>query len=154
MADRVILADCCEDWILEWGPYYDPGAPFACPECDTEWRADGGGRYTRAGDRHTFRRRERPAGEGRFAFLSAEDGRQPIVERCCAKILLQHGRHLSSGVFRCPVCRTEWTVGSTRSHGLVLPAFTKAGLEESLTVQPGRTRPFLVTLSRYSAPRE
>lgn len=154
MPDRVILADCCEDWILDWGQYYEPGTAFACPECGTEWRAEGGGRFARDNDGHVFRRRERQAGEGRFPYLSAEEGHQPILDRCCAKILLQHGSHLAAGPFRCPVCRTEWTIGSTRLHGLRVPTFGKSGLEEPLTVQPGRTRPFLVALSRYSAPRE
>lgn len=150
----MILADCCEDWILEWGQYYDAGTAFACPECGTDWRAEGADRFLRVADGHSFRRRERAAGAGRFASLSAADGREPIVERCCAKILLQHGSHLASGEFRCPVCRTEWTIGSTRLHGLRVPTFTKGALEEPLTVQQGRTRPFLVALSRYSAPRE
>lgn len=152
--ERVILADCCEDWILEWGAYYDPGQAFACPECGTAWRKGAQGRFVREGDAHAFRRRERPVGEGVFAYLGAEDGREPIVERCCAKILLEHGVHLAPGAFVCPVCRTEWTVGSARARGMRVPTFAKPGLAEPLTVQPGRTRPFLVVLSRYSPPRE
>ncbi len=154
MADRVILNDCCEDWILEWGPFYDKGMTFACPECATAWRSAGEGRYARESDGHEFRRRERRAGVGAFAYLGAEDGREPLTDRCCAKILLQHGPHLPTGAFTCPVCRTRWTVGSTRLHGLRLPTFSKAGLDEPLTIQPGRTRSFLVRISHHSAPRE
>jgi hypothetical protein len=32
--------------------------------------------------------------------------------------------------------------------------FAKASLAEPLTIQAGRTRPFLVTLSEYSPPRD
>lgn len=154
MPERLILNDCCEDWVLEWGPFYDKGARFACPECATQWRAEGASRYVRETDEHAFIRRERRSGVGAFPFLGAEDGREPLTDRCCAKILLQHGAHLPAGEFTCPVCRTRWEIASSRLHGLRLPTFTKKGLAEPLTIQPGRTRPFLVGLSRYSAPRE
>lgn len=154
VAERVILDDCCEDWILEYGAHYDAGTTFSCPECDTPWRAEGKGRFVRRSDEHAFLRRDRRTGEGSFPYLGAEDGREPIIERCCAKILLEHGAHLPAGEFVCPVDRTHWTVGSSKLHGLRVPTFEKAGLEEPLTIQPGRTRAFLVLLSRYSAPRE
>ncbi len=152
--ERLILSDCCEDWILEWGPYYEAGQGFACPECATSWRKESQGRFVRETDERAFRRRERRAGDATFAYLGAEEGREPIVERCCARILLAHGQHMQSGGFECPVCRTRWTISSTRSHGMRVATFSKPGLEEPLTIQPGRTRPFLVVLSRYSPPRE
>jgi hypothetical protein len=35
-----------------------------------------------------------------------------------------------------------------------VPVFAKNALSEPLTVQQGRTRPFLVALSEYSPPRD
>jgi len=154
LSERVILADCCEDWIIEWGRFYRPATEFACPECATEWRKEGPATFVRVSDRHAFQQRERGSDGVAFAYLGAADGREPVTDRCCAKILLQHGEHLAPGTFICPVCRTRWTIGSTRAHGLRLPTFAKEGLEEPLTIQQGRTRPFLIALSRYSAPRE
>lgn len=154
MGERVILADCCEDWILEWGPFYGTGASFACPECGTEWRKEAAERYRREQDGHGFVRRERQKERAAFPYLGAEDGREPLTERCCAKILLRHGHRMAPAELRCPVCGTQWSIGSSSAHGLRVPTFSKEGLEEPLTIQPGRTRPFLVALSRYSAPRE
>ena len=37
---------------------------------------------------------------------------------------------------------------------LRVAVFAKASLAEPLTIQAGRTRPFLVTLSEYSPPRD
>lgn len=154
MAERVILNDCCEDWIIEWGPFYDKGMGFACPECGTAWRADGEARFRRVDDEQVFRRRDRRAGVGAFPYLGSEDGIEPLTERCCAKILLSQGARMGSGDFTCPVCRTEWHVAATRIHGLRLPTFSKRGLPEPLTIQSGRTRSFLVGVSHYSPPRE
>jgi hypothetical protein len=151
--DRVILNDCCEDWIIEWGGFYDDGTRFACPECATEWSKTGPSAFARA-DGRAFVRRERKGPEASFPYLAATDGHEPNVERCCAKILLRHGERLRDGPFTCPVCRTRWERRTERLHGLRVPVFAKAGLAEALTVQPGRTRPFLVPLSEYSPPRE
>jgi hypothetical protein len=61
---------------------------------------------------------------------------------------------MPDGVFVCPVCGTEWQRSTERLHGLSVAIFKKPGLAEALTIQPGRTRPFLVSLSEYSPPRE
>ncbi len=161
MTERVILSDCCEDWIIQWGGFYRPGTPFACPECATEWRKTRGSGYMRASDQREFVREirrgpgEGPSGEEQqFPYLAAADGQEPIVERCCAKILLTHGARMREGAFTCPVCATEWTKRADRLHGLRVAVFEKAGLVEPLTIQPGRTRPFLVAISEYSPPRD
>ena len=31
MKERVILADCCEDWIIEWGGFYKPDSTMCQP---------------------------------------------------------------------------------------------------------------------------
>ena len=61
---------------------------------------------------------------------------------------------MADGPFTCPVCGTSWTRSTQRLHGLRVPVFAKAGSAEPLTVQPGRTRPFLVPLAEYAPPRD
>jgi hypothetical protein len=151
--ERTILADCCEDWIIEWGGFSRAGREFRCPECETEWKKTEGDAYRR-GDGRSFVRRARSGPNAEFPYLAAADGHEPNVERCCAKILLAHGERMAEGSFVCPVCGTEWARTTQRLHGLRVPVFAKAGLREPLTVQPGRTRPFLVALSEYSPPRD
>ena len=155
MTERVILSDCCEDWIIEWGGFYKTGRSFRCPECATEWTKTDGETYRRA-DERVFTRRTRvgPGAQASFPYLAAADGHQPNVERCCAKILLSHGERMPDGVFVCPVCGTEWRRSTQRLHGLRVPIFAKAGLAEPLAIQPGRTRPFLVSVTEYSPPRD
>jgi hypothetical protein len=153
MTERVILADCCEDWIIEWGGFYEDDRAFRCPECSTEWRKTGADTYRR-GDSRVFTRRSRRGPQASFPYLAAADGHQPNVERCCAKILLAHGVAMPDGAFVCPVCGTQWQRRTERQHGLRIPVFAKDGLAEPLTIQPGRTRPFLVALSEYSPPRD
>jgi len=151
--DRVILSDCCEDWIIEWGGFYAEGTTFSCPEDATGWRKTAADTFTR-GDGRAFVRRERQGPAAAFPYLAAQDGHEPNVERCCAKILLQYGARMADGRFSCPVCGTTWERRTERLHGLRVAVFAKPGLPEPLTVQPGRTRPFLVPVSEYSPPRE
>ncbi len=151
--ERVILGDCCEDWIVEWGGYYESGRRFACPECGTAWEKAGADTYRR-GDGSQFARRTRSGPQAEFPYLAAIDGRQPNVDRCCAKILIRHGERMADGDFDCPVCSTHWERSTERLHGLRLPVFRKRGQGEPLTMQAGRTRPFLVALSEYSPPRD
>ncbi|MSQ37433.1 MAG: hypothetical protein EXR61_03865 [Chloroflexi bacterium] len=153
MSERVILADCCEDWIIDWGGFYLATAAFACPECRTAWTKSGAETFRRA-DGREFRRSARNGPEASFPYLAATDGDQPNVDRCCAKILLAQGERLADGPFGCPVCRTVWQKRSERLHGIRLAVFAKNGLPEPLAIQPGRTRPFLVPLSEYSPPRD
>src|SRR6266566_1405735 len=51
MTERVILADCCEDWIIEWGGFYKSDRSFSCPECATEWKKTDTDTYRRGGGR-------------------------------------------------------------------------------------------------------
>lgn len=151
--ERTILADCCEDWIIDWGGFYAPRRAFACPECATEWTKTAKGTYRRA-DGREFGRRARKGPEDEFPYLAATSGEEPTVDRCCAKILLRHGERMREGAFTCPVCATEWEKRTERLHGLRVPVFKKAGLAEPRTIQPGRPRSFLVPLSEYSPPRD
>ena len=153
MTERVILADCCEDWLIEWGGFYKVGGEFACPECATGWRKTAVGTYRRA-DGREFRHATRGGPEASFPFLAAVDGREPNVDRCCAKILLAHGERMADGPFSCPVCGTTWQKRADRRHGLRVPVFSKDGLAEPIAIQAGRNRSFLVALSEWSPPRE
>jgi uncharacterized Zn ribbon protein len=153
MAERVILADCCEDWIIEWGGYYKTGRAFRCPECATDWQKSGADEYRR-GDSRIFQRRTRIGPQASFPYLASADGQQPQIERCCAKILLSHGERMPDGMFVCPVCGTEWQRSAERLHGLRVAIFKKPGLAEPLAIQSGRTRSFLVSISEYSPPRD
>ena len=81
--ERTILADCCEDWIIEWGGFYRSGREFRCPECATEWKKTEGDSYRR-GDGRSFVRRARSGPNAEFPYLAAADGHEPNVERCCA----------------------------------------------------------------------
>ena len=94
--ERTILADCCEDWIIEWGGFYRPGREFQCPECGTEWKKTEADGYLR-GDGRSFVRRARSGPNAEFPYLAAADGHEPNVERCCAKILLAHGERMAEG---------------------------------------------------------
>ena len=153
MRERVILADCCEDWIIEWGGFYADGREFGCPECATRWTKRGAAGYVRD-DGREFARRDRSGPDASFPQLASVDGQEPDVERCCAKILLRHGADLRDGPFECPVCNTKWERRTDRLHGFRVPVFVKAGLAEPLTIQSGRRRPFLVAVSEYSPPRD
>jgi hypothetical protein len=149
-----VLPDCCEDWILQFGAFYEAGEAFACPECGSDWRKAARDRFERPGDGQRFERRERPGDGQTFAYLAAESGEDPLIERCCATILLRYATTLPAGAFRCPVCRAEWRKSSGQRGGMRFPQFEKAGLPEPFTVQRGRTRGFLVPVSSYSPPRE
>ena len=153
MSERVILADCCEDWIIEWGGFYREGQAFGCPECATGWTKTTAETFRRA-DGREFQRRARRGPEASFPYLAATDGHEPNVDRCCAKILLAQGDRLPDGPFTCPVCGITWQKRTERLHGMRLAVFAKEGLAEPLTIQQGRTRSFLVSLSEYSPPRE
>src|SRR5213594_4554368 len=71
--ERTILADCCEDWIIEWGGFYRAGRDFRCPECATEWKKTEADAYRR-GDGRSFVRRARTGPNAEFPYLAAADG--------------------------------------------------------------------------------
>ena len=150
MRERVILADCCEDWIIEWGGFYKPDRAFGCPECATEWSKTGTDTYRR-GDGRTFTRRTRVGPQASFPYLGAATG-IANVGRAARRSAFARGGWRRRLV--CPVCGTEWQRRTERLHGLRVAVFAKSGLAEPLTIQAGRTRPFLVTLSEYSPPRD
>src|SRR5438093_9169761 len=153
MKERVILADCCEDWIIEWGGFYKSDRSFSCPECATEWKKTDTDTYRR-GDGRVFTRRTRVGPQASFPYLGAADGRQPNVERCCAKILLSHGERMADGAFVCPVCGTEWQRRPNGSIACALAFFRRPPPPGPLpfrAVEPGR---FPGTLPGIPPPRD
>ncbi len=154
MKERTILADCCEDWILQFGEYYRQEEDFACPECATGWQKLGTGRFQRAADRRVFVKRSRAGESTHFSYLSAEDGTEPLLERCCAQILLRHGERLAVEEFRCPVCHTHWAKKPAMKGGVEVTCFQREGLEEPFAIQVGAPRRFLVPLRHYRQPSE
>jgi hypothetical protein len=154
---RVVLPDCCEDYILEYGGFYAVGEAFSCPECGTGWHALEGQRYGLSGTTKTFERRERQGAPGtgaRYAYLGSLDGHDPIIDRCCTKLLLRYGPALQGGALRCPICRTEWSAERASRGGMRVPVFRTVRLAEPLAIQRSRTRSFLVPLSAYTLPVE
>ncbi|MBI3964639.1 MAG: hypothetical protein HY329_03305 [Chloroflexi bacterium] len=149
MADRLVLADCCEDWILEYGRFYRQGDHFHCPECRTEWEKTGRGELRRLGDGRRFVERARVADDATFAYLAADPGPEPLVERCCAKIILGKGPLMAEGPFWCPICRAEWQRGSGRAAGIRVATFARQNLPEPMVIQNGPIRSFLVPLSSW-----
>ena len=154
VAERNILPDCCEDWILEYGRHYRVGESFACLECTTGWQKASTGRYKRADDGRVFVEHAHASEGATYPFLASEDGPDPLVDRCCAKIMLRHGPTTPLKEFTCPVCHTHWTRERTYKGGVLVITFAKPGLPEPFAVQPGATRSFLVPLSAYSPPLE
>src|SRR5947209_11686745 len=67
-------ADCCEDWIIEWGGFYKPERAFRCPECATEWTKSGSDTYRR-GDGRAFQRRTRVGPQASFPYLDRKSTR-------------------------------------------------------------------------------
>ena len=154
MEPRTILPDCCEDWIIGYGEYYDEGEEFNCLECGTQWQKSGAGKYTRRNDQRAFVERKRTKGANEFRYLAPEEGPEPVTQRCCAHIILQHGPNTKVDKFVCPVCRTEWRREMVSKAGMRIPCFIHADLAEPITIQRGRTRAFLVPISHYSPPRD
>jgi hypothetical protein len=154
--ERVVLPDCCEDYILEFGGFYAAGDAFSCPECGTGWNALGEGRFGLTGTTKTFERRERPGAPGSgavYAYLGSLDGHDPIIDRCCTKLLLRYGPALRGGL-RCPICRTEWRAEQASRGGMRVASFRTARLPEPMAIQRSRTRSFLVPLSAFTLPVE
>ncbi|GAC1436841.1 MAG: hypothetical protein NVSMB65_10940 [Chloroflexota bacterium] len=152
-----MLPDCCEDFILEYGDFYAPREEFSCPECGNGWQKLEGRVYGLRGTEKTFERRERhgPAGSGTsFAYLSSLDGHNPIIDRCCTKLLLRYGPTLRAPALRCPICRTEWTPVQVSRGGMRVACFRTDRLSDPLALQRSRTRSFLVPLSAYTLPVE
>src|SRR5687767_4873915 len=102
---RRVLPDCCEDWILTYGRYYDDGQEFVCLECGAPWRRETEGRFRQGTTSAVYQEAERRG----YRYLSPESEDAPATERCCAQILTTYGPTMRVNAFQCPVCGTPWT---------------------------------------------
>jgi hypothetical protein len=152
MDSRTLLPDCCEDWILQYGGFYETGSAFQCLECGTGWRKSERRSFRRETDGVEFRKTVRTGDDAEFASLVPVDGPAPLLDRCCAQILLRLGPAMKVERFDCPVCHTAWRQETTTRAGVRVRTFSHPGLPEPLAISRGRTRPFLVPLSRYAPP--
>ncbi len=154
MDHRTLLPDCCEDWILRYGGFYETGDTFACLECGASWAKTAPRSYRRASDQLDFVRKVRHGEDGEYASLVPVTSPAPLVDRCCAEILLRLGPGLKVAEFRCPICHTNWRQELSDHGGVRVRTFSHSGLPEPLAISRGRTRPFLVPLSRYVPPTD
>ena len=106
--ERVILPDCCEDWILTYGPYYAADSSFECIECGTSWQKLERGRFQQTRNGRVWAERTRSAEGQQFRYLEPETGEGALTNRCCAKLILGYGERLKVGKqFACPLCKTH-----------------------------------------------
>ncbi|MBI4497952.1 MAG: hypothetical protein HY689_08655 [Chloroflexi bacterium] len=137
---RRILPDCCEDWVLAYGGYYNAGQEFACLECGALWRKEEAGRYRQASTGTVYREVERRD----YRSLGPETGPAPLTERCCTQVLLTYGPNMRVDSFACPVCRTPWS--KRTEQGWVPPReiYTNERTRTEFTIQQGPTRRYLL----------
>ncbi|MCX6022143.1 MAG: hypothetical protein NTZ05_10520, partial [Chloroflexi bacterium] len=77
-AQRRVLPNCCEDWILRYGAFYSPAAAFVCLECGSGWTKEGDGRYRQDRGDAVYRETDRRG----YRYLTPESGPSPATERC------------------------------------------------------------------------
>lgn len=153
--ERVILPDCCEDWILAYGAFYKEGSEFDCIECGSPWRKLESGKYQSRTSGQTWSMRTHEAEDQQFHYLSAEGGQKAMVERCCARILLSFGERIKLGrQFNCPLCGSTWKKDALpHRSGLQVTAYTNQTTGVSIAIQAGKGRDFLVPVDEYQPQR-
>lgn len=152
--ERVILPDCCEDWILAYGAYYGPDVEFECIECGTQWRKLEAGRYQEAASHRVWAERAREAEGQQFRYLESEGGGDVLTNRCCAKVILTYGDRLKPGKqFTCPLCGSRWEKEMVQHRsGMQIAGYTNLARGVTIAIQKGRGRDFLVPVDEYRAP--
>lgn len=136
---RRVLPNCCEDWILAYGGYYDAGAEFRCLECGNGWSKAGTGRYRQSASGTVYLETDRKG----YRYLAPESGPSPATERCCTEIILTYGPVMAVPELDCPVCGTRWA--KNVDPGWVPPreVFTNKTTGDRFTVEQGPTRKYL-----------
>jgi hypothetical protein len=152
--DRVILPDCCEDWVLDYGAYYKHGAHFECIECGTPWRKLEAGRYEETGSGRIWAERAREAEGQMFRYLESEGGAGVLTNRCCAKLILGYGDRIKAGKqFTCPICASQWKKGMVQHRsGMQVAGYTSSQQGVTIVIQKGSGRDFLVPVDEYRPP--
>lgn len=154
--ERVILPDCCEDWILAYGAFFQPGAEFECIECGTPWRKLEPGRFQETRSGRVWAERARAAEGQRFPYLEAETGEAALTNRCCAKLILGHGDRMETGKrFTCPMCGSGWEKQLVEHRsGLQVAGYRNMARGVTIAVQKGARRDYLVPLEEFRPPRD
>lgn len=115
--ERRVLPNCCEDWVLEYGQLHQVGALFKCLPCGHQWQ-----RKTELGflESQTNTLYLETEGERGIRYLKPAEGPEPIVKRCCSKLLCKYGSRVSTAVadFECPYCYTSWWIGPREVYGV------------------------------------
>ena len=113
--NRTILPNCCEDWIIENGDFYQAGKEFKCLPCGHEWQKEGSGRFREGSSRTAYLLTETEFG---FPYLTPATGPEPIVKRCCTKYITRFGDRVPKPLFdfECPVCETRWRMETSESN--------------------------------------
>lgn len=152
--ERVILPDCCEDWILNYGPYYDPDSEFECIECGTPWHKLEPHRFQETHGGRVWVEKTRSAEGQRFRYLEPETGEGALTNRCCAKLILDYGERLKVGKeFICPLCGTQWKKEAIQHRsGMRVDGYTNQVRGVTIAIQKGTTRNYLVPVDDYRAP--
>jgi hypothetical protein len=149
--DRIVLPDCCEDWVLTYGAFYAVGVEFRCVECDAAWCKLGSGRFQSRRTSQIWSVRTRGAEDQQYRYLEAEDGHNPLTRRCCTKLILDYGDRIKLGrTFACPICGTPWRKQELeqRQHNPVV-AYSDLDRGISVAVQQGAPRRFVVPFAEY-----
>src|SRR5512146_3182263 len=152
--ERVILPDCCEDWILTYGPYYAGGSSFECIECGTPWQKLERGRFQQTRNGRVWAERLRAAEGQQFRYLEPEEGEGALTNRCCATLILSRGERVRAGKqFTCPLCGTNWNKEAVQHRsGLRVDGYTNLAKGVTSAVQQGSPRNYLVPVEEYRPP--
>ena len=152
--ERVILPDCCEDWIIAYGSYYDAGSRFECVECGTPWQKLEPGRFQEVRSERVWAERTRAAEGQQFRYLEPEKGEGALTNRCCAKLILDYGDRIKAGKqFACPVCGTEWKKEAIQHRsGTRVDGYTNVARGVTIAIQKGPARDYLVPVEEYRPP--
>jgi hypothetical protein len=149
--DRVVLPDCCEDWVLAYGAFYAPETEFRCIECNSAWRKLGPGRFRSERTGQIWAVTTRAAEDREYRYLEAEDGHDPITPRCCTRLILDYGDRIRLGrQFGCPICGSTWEKRAVEQHRhQPVTAYANLGNDVVVAIQRGTTRRFIVPLAEY-----
>ncbi|MBI4122928.1 MAG: hypothetical protein HY458_01025 [Parcubacteria group bacterium] len=146
MIGRTILLNCCENWILQWGKFYEDGKEFVCLPNSHPWRKEKRNRYTNLASSIVWTVDSLKG----YPFLKPEGSTTPpVLKRCCSEILIKHGSEIPERClplqFECPVCEAFCSVELEKVHGLFVRLYTTHANNNSETfrLREEATPPFL-----------
>jgi hypothetical protein len=149
--ERIVLPDCCEDWVLAYGAFYAVDSTFHCVECGSAWHKLKPGRFESPATGQIWSVQARVAENTQHRYLEAENGQNPLTPRCCTKLILDYGERIKLGRrFNCPICGSAWEKKEIEQHRhQPVVAYTNSSSGVTVAVQQGATRRFIVPLEEY-----